>query len=107
MTDTTDAPSARDERTLAAQAKYHEVMTYAGPNATKPYYDDTGVVIRLRRVRARVRHHFVILRLGGQRAFVACARGVGRVSHASSSSRSPRRWPMIPSASSATSRSRS
>jgi 4-carboxymuconolactone decarboxylase len=33
----------RDQRTAAAQAKYHEVMTYPGPNPTKPYYD-AGVV---------------------------------------------------------------
>jgi 4-carboxymuconolactone decarboxylase len=35
--------ATRDERTTAAQAKYHEVMTYPGPGPTKPYYD-CGVV---------------------------------------------------------------
>ncbi len=38
-TDHTD----RDDRTAAAQAAYHEVMTYPGPDPTKPYYD-AGVV---------------------------------------------------------------
>jgi 4-carboxymuconolactone decarboxylase len=33
----------RDERTRTAQANYHQVMTYPGPNPTKPYYD-AGVV---------------------------------------------------------------
>jgi 4-carboxymuconolactone decarboxylase len=33
----------RDDRTAAAQAEYHEVMTYPGPEPTRPYYD-AGVV---------------------------------------------------------------
>jgi len=33
----------RDDRTAAAQAEYHEVMTYPGPDPTRPYYD-AGVV---------------------------------------------------------------
>jgi 4-carboxymuconolactone decarboxylase len=33
----------RNDRTAAAQAEYHEVMTYPGPDPTRPYYD-AGVV---------------------------------------------------------------
>jgi 4-carboxymuconolactone decarboxylase len=43
MADTTAEHDARDERTRAAQACYREVMTYPGPEPTKPYYD-AGVV---------------------------------------------------------------
>jgi 4-carboxymuconolactone decarboxylase len=40
----TEPPFAtREDRTAAAAAKYHEVMTYPGPGPTKPYYD-AGVV---------------------------------------------------------------
>jgi len=43
MTETTPAADAREARTRAAQEYYLEVMTYAGPGPTKPYYD-AGVV---------------------------------------------------------------